>query len=77
MENTVTQECLFNLKFKTNLDETITITIPRADVHVAEPAVRAAMQGMIDSDSILTGDGSPTDIVSAQRITREIETFVA
>ena len=59
------------LRFVSNTNERIQITIPRARMDITEPEARDAMQAMIAGNAILTGFGRPTAINSADLVAVE------
>jgi len=67
MDNVITQNVV--LRFDSDTSERIQITIPRARLDITEPQARAAMDGMIDGGIILTDNGRPYSIRSAEFVT--------
>ncbi|MCL2204580.1 MAG: DUF2922 domain-containing protein [Defluviitaleaceae bacterium] len=57
------------LQFRSNTDETIRITIPRARLNKSEPAAREVMEAMIAGGTILTGFGRPAAVRSMEIVT--------
>jgi len=59
----------FVLKFLGQInDGLITVTIPRADTTLEEPAVSTLMDELIAADVIVTKAGKPVSVKSANRI---------
>ncbi|MCL2708656.1 MAG: DUF2922 domain-containing protein [Defluviitaleaceae bacterium] len=63
----------FFLTFNSNLGETVSLTIPRADSEMTAPEVAQGMDALIATDIILTKNGKPVSIRGARRVTRGVE----
>ena len=59
------------LTFNSNLGEIVRLNIPRADMSLTPARAQAAMEAMIDSDIIITGNGMPRSIHGAEIVTTE------
>ena len=59
------------LRFLSDTNERIQITIPRARMAITESEARGAMDAMIAGNTILTGFGRPAAINSAELVTVE------
>jgi len=68
----------FNAKlvFNSNLGERVRLNIPRANSALTEPQVRQVMENMIASGVILTTNGIPTSIYSAELVSTTRDTLV-
>jgi hypothetical protein len=61
------------LQFKSNTNEAIRISIPRAKLDISEAQARETMEAMIAGDIIVTGAGRPAavkrmDVVTTHRV---------
>ena len=54
------------LQFRSNTNETIRISIPRARLDITEPEARATMEEMITGNRIVTQFGRPAAIKSME-----------
>jgi hypothetical protein len=67
METVITRNAL--LRFRSNTDEAIRITIPRARMDIQEAEAQATMQAMIDSGIVVTDSGRPASILGLEIVT--------
>lgn len=63
------------LTFMSNVDETISITIPKANSAIQPSAVESGMQMLIDLGIVAADNGTPVAIKGAELIKTETETF--
>ncbi|MCL2218019.1 MAG: DUF2922 domain-containing protein [Defluviitaleaceae bacterium] len=59
------------VSFRSNLDEIVRFTIPRACLNKTSDSARASMEAMIAGGAIITGNGVPTAIHGAKLVTTE------
>ncbi|MCL2572562.1 MAG: DUF2922 domain-containing protein [Defluviitaleaceae bacterium] len=57
------------LTFNSNIGEVVRLTIPRADMTLTEPEARSTMEDMIIGGIVMTANGIPTAIRSAELVT--------
>lgn len=67
MEPTTTHRAI--LQFKSDTNEVIRISIPRARVDIEEAQARATMEAMIDGGIIVTPFGSPASVKRMEIVT--------
>ena len=65
----------FRLNFMTNLNEVMTLNIPRARTSATGAEVSAAMQGIIDSDVVQSARGEPLFRYNAALVTIDRKDF--
>jgi NADH/NAD ratio-sensing transcriptional regulator Rex len=59
------------LKFDSNLNEVVRLTIPRANLSLDAAQAQAVMEDMIAGGIITTSNGTPTAINSAKLVTTQ------
>ena len=64
MAATTTHRAL--LRFRSNTNEVISLSIPRARLDINEAEAREAMEAMIDGNAIVTDNGRPAAVKSME-----------
>jgi len=59
------------LQFRSNTNEAIRITIPRARLDITEPEARAIMENMISGGIVVTAAGRPTAVKGMEIVTTQ------
>jgi len=67
METTTSHSAV--LLFRSNTNEVIRITIPRARVAIPEAEARATMEAIIDGNAIVTDFGRPASVKAMEIVT--------
>lgn len=57
------------LRFRSNTDEVIRISIPRARLDIEEPEARSTMTAMVTGNTIVTRFGRPAEAKSMEVVT--------
>ncbi len=60
------------LSFLSNVNETVRLTIPRANSALEAEDVETGMQALIDLGIVLTKNGIPVGIKSAELLTKQV-----
>jgi len=64
------------LQFRSNTNEVIRITIPRARLDITEPQARAIMEDMITGGIVVTAQGRPASVKGMDIVTTLREAIV-
>ena len=64
------------LRFRSNTNESIRLTIPRARLDITEPEARETMDAMIAGGIVVTAQGRPAAVKSMEIVTTQRDEIV-